>query len=67
VADPALELRYSFQLHPGKQDYSHTGSGGCLTLPPHQWDAFKQAIGVFDGGPSNSIYYVQVGESKMQY
>jgi hypothetical protein len=58
-----------FQLHAGKEDYSHTGSGGCLTLPPHQWDAFKQATGVFDGDPNttNSLYYVQVGESKMRY
>jgi hypothetical protein len=57
-----------FQLHAGKEDYSHTGSGGCLTLPPHQWDAFKEATGVFgDGARTDSIYYVQVGESKMRY
>lgn len=56
-----------FQLHAGKEDYSHTGSGGCLTLPPHQWGAFKDAIGVFNEGSTGSIYYVQVGEGKMQY
>jgi hypothetical protein len=56
-----------FQLHPGKPDYSHTGSGGCLTVPPHQWDEFEQAIGVFEPAKQDSIYYVQIGESKMQY
>jgi hypothetical protein len=60
-------MNNGFQLHAGKEDYSHTGSGGCLTLPPHQWDEFTQAIGMLDGRPRQEIYYVQVGEAKMQY
>ena len=59
-----------YQLHGGKTDYSHTGSGGCLTIPPHQWNAYMEATGLPAAGSTQAereafqMYYVQSNETK---